>query len=294
MAGENNNLPARSYQKEFKALLSVVFAKQAFFADFFGGSVDILDGVENNKTAFSVKTSDIPVVVGAEYNKEKDIAFGKGTAKSTRFGDMTEVIYTDKDVDYTWGWTMHEGIDRHTVNNNFDTAIADRLDLQAQAKVQMFDDNAGKFISKVASDTKILKDYTPAEVLALFNDLAKAYINMQAIGEKIAWVAPNLYNAIIDHPLTTTSKSSAANVDENGILRFKGFTIKEVPETKFQEGEIAYTAIANIGKQFTGINTARTIPAIDFDGQALQGAGKAGEFILEDNKKAVIKVTKTP
>ena len=28
----------------------------------------------------------------------------------------------------------------------------------------------------------------------------------------------------------------------------------------------------------------------DFDGVALQGAGKAGEFILDDNKKAVAKI----
>ena len=39
------------------------------------------------------------------------------------------------------------------------------------------------------------------------------------------------------------------------------------------------------------INTARTIESEDFDGVALQGAGKAGEFILPDNKKAVAKAT---
>jgi len=36
-AGENNDLPARSYQMEFKKLLEAVFKKQAYFADFFGG-----------------------------------------------------------------------------------------------------------------------------------------------------------------------------------------------------------------------------------------------------------------
>ena len=41
---------------------------------------------------------------------------------------------------------------------------------------------------------------------------------------------------------------------------------------------------------FTGINTARTVESEDFDGVALQGAGKAGEYIPEDNKKAVVKV----
>ena len=68
-AGENNDLAVRQYQKEFKKLLQAVFAKRSYFADFFGGGLEALDGVENNKNAFSVKTSDIPVVVGDGYNK---------------------------------------------------------------------------------------------------------------------------------------------------------------------------------------------------------------------------------
>ncbi|MDK1718706.1 phage capsid protein [Dellaglioa algida] len=294
MPGENNNLPVRSYQKQFKQLLQAVYHKQSYFAEFFGGSVEVLDGVENNKTAFSVKTSDIPVVVGTEYNKDKEVGFGTGTEKSGRFGNRTEVIYTDTDVDYDWEWVYHEGVDRYTVNNNFDSSVADRLDLQAQAKVQLFDNKGGAFISKVANETKQLADFSNENVLRLFNDLSNAYVNMEAIGSKMAWVVPELYNAIVDHPLTTTSKSSAANIDENGILRFKGFTIKETPDAKFQTGEVAYTSIVNVGKQFTGINTARAMETTEFDGQVLQGAGKAGEYILPANKKAVIKVTKTP
>ena len=45
-AGENNDLPARSYQMEFKKLLEAVFKKQAYFADFFGGGIEALDGVQ--------------------------------------------------------------------------------------------------------------------------------------------------------------------------------------------------------------------------------------------------------
>ena len=55
-----------------------------------------------------------------------------------------------------------------------------------------------------------------------------------------------------------------------------------------------YTSIVGVGKQFTGINTARVIEATDFDGKALQGAGRAGEYILPANKKAVMKVTLAP
>ena len=114
--------------------------------------------------------------------------------------------------------------------------------------------------------------------------------NIEAVGTKRAKVCADLYNAIVDHRLTTTSKGSVANIDENGVVKFKGFLIEEVPDDLFQTGEVAYVYIDGVGKAFTGINTARTIESEDFDGVALQGAGKAGEFILPDNKKAVCKV----
>lgn len=290
MAGENNNLAVRSFQPQFKELLKAVYQKQAYFSEFFGGGIEALDGVTHNKTAFSIKTSDIPVVIRDEYNKDPNVAFGTGTANSTRFGPRQEIIYTDTDVPYDWEWAFHEGIDRHTVNNDFDATIADRAELHAQAKVQMFDNKAGAFISANADQAKTLSGYTPEAVLSLFNDLSSEYVNMEAVGQKMAWVTPGLYNAIVDHPLTTSAKSSSANIDQNNILTFKGFRIKEVPDAKFEDGEVAYVSIAGVAKQFTGINTTRTIPSEDFDGVAFQGAGKAGEFILPANKKAVIKV----
>lgn len=290
-AGENNDQAVRSYQKQFKELMQAVYQKQAYFSEFFGGQLEALDGVTHNKTAFSIKTSDIPVVIGTEYNKDPNVGFGTGTSSTNRFGERKEIIYSDTDVPYDWEWVFHEGIDRHTVNNDFAATVADRSELQAQAKVQMFDNKGGLFISSVADQAINLVDLSNDAVLKLFNDLSNAYVNMEAIGTKMAWVKPELYNAIVDHPITTSAKKSGANVDANNIITFKGFQIKEVPETKFQTGELAYTSIAGVGKQFTGINTARTIPSEDFDGVAFQGAGKAGEFILPANKKAVIKVT---
>lgn len=290
MAGENNNLAVRSFQPQFKELLSTVYEKQAYFREFFGGGIEALDGVTHNQTAFTVKTSDIPVVVGTEYNKGANVAFGTGTSNSTRFGARTEIIYSDTPVLYDWEWAMHEGIDIHTVNNSLDNAVADRLELQAQAKVQLFDNKGGAFISTSADKTHYIEALTNDGVLALFNALSTDYTNLEAVGQRMAWVKPELYNALVDHPLTTTAKKSSSDIDENNILRFKGFTVKEVPETKFQEGELAYVSIVGVGKQFTGINTARTIASEDFDGVALQGAGKAGEYILPANKKAVMKV----
>ena len=290
-AGENNDLNVRQYQTEFKKLMQAVFAKRAYFADFFVGGLEALDGVQHNKKAFAVKTCDIPVVVGEGYNTDAGVAFGEGTGSTNRFGQRTEVIYEDTDVEYSWGWNFHEGIDRFTVNNNEDAAVADRLELQAQAKTQLFNKKHGAFISSVAAETKTLADYTAEKILALFNDLSKYYTNIQAVGTRKAKVTSDLYNAIVDHPLMTTAKGSSANIDENGVAKFKGFLIEEVPDEMFEEGEVAYIYIENVGKAFTGINTARTIEAHDFDGRALQGAGKAGEYILPANKKAVCKVT---
>ncbi|MEI3111098.1 MAG: capsid protein [Oscillospiraceae bacterium] len=289
-AGDNNDLPARSYQLEFKRLLQAVFKKQSYFADFFGGSIEAMDGIQENETAFYVKTSDIPCVCGTGYDKTATKAFGTGTGNSSRFGSRTEIIYTNTPAKYTWGWNFHEGIDRHTVNNDFAAAIADRLELQARAKTKAFNDAHGKFISQNAGHSETLLDYTDDNVLALFNALSKYYNNIEAVGTKRAKVCADLYNAIVDHRLTTTSKGSVANIDENGVVKFKGFLIEEVPDDLFQTGEVAYVYIDGVGKAFTGINTARTIESEDFDGVALQGAGKAGEFILPDNKKAVCKV----
>ena len=289
-AGDNNDLPARSYQLEFKRLLQAVFKKQSYFADFFGGSIEAMDGIQENETAFYVKTSDIPCVCGTGYDKTATKAFGTGTGNSSRFGSRTEIIYTNTPAKYTWGWNFHEGIDRHTVNNDFAAAIADRLELQARAKTKAFNDAHGKFISQNAGHSETLLDYTDDNVLALFNALSKYYNNIEAVGTKRAKVCADLYNAIVDHRLTTTSKGSVANIDENGVVKFKGFLIEEVPDDLFPTGEVAYVYIDGVGKAFTGINTARTIESEDFDGVALQGAGKAGEFILPDNKKAVCKV----
>lgn len=289
--GENNERSVRTYQKDFKALLQAVFKKQSYFADFFGGGIEALDGVQHNETAFYVKTSDIPVVFGDGYNTDAATAFGAGTSNSSRFGERTEIVYVDTPVPYSWEWVFHEGIDRHTVNNNFDVAVADRLDLQAQAKTQKFNAQHSKFIAESAGKEMSLAEYTDAAVLALFNELSKYFINIHAVGEKVAKVNADLYNAIVDHALTTTGKGSAANIDSNGIVKFKGFIIEEIPDDVMQENCVAYAYIRGVAKAFTGINTARTVESEDFDGVALQGAGKAGEYIPVDNKKAVVKVT---
>lgn len=38
--GDNNNLAARSYSKDFKTLMQAVFATYGYFSDFFGGGME--------------------------------------------------------------------------------------------------------------------------------------------------------------------------------------------------------------------------------------------------------------
>ncbi|MGN8944803.1 hypothetical protein ACTNEF_06815 [Bariatricus sp. HCP28S3_E4] len=295
---------ARQYQKEFKKLLEVVFGVQSYFGDFFVGGLETMDGVQDNETAFYVKTSDIPCVItqgslkegeSAAYKTDANTAFGEGTGKSSRFGNRTEVVYKDVPVPYTWDWVFHEGLDRHTVNNDFESAVADRLDLQAQEKVGMFNAHHGKFISECASGSAVVTEpaaITKDTVAGVFNKLSAYFVDIKLRKgvTKVAKVDATTYNAIIDSGLSTTAKGSTVNIDRNEVRMFKGFVIEEVPSDLFQENECVLAYAVGVGKAFTGINTARTIESEDFDGVALQGAGSAGEYILPVNKKAVAKV----
>jgi len=136
-----------------------------------------------------------------------------------------------------------------------------------------------------------LPDITEQAVNQLFDELFAHYLDNEVEGVKVARVNAELYNAIVNGGLAVKEKGSSVGIDRNEVYMFKDFVIDALPATLFQESEIAYTYVPSIGKAFTGINTARTIESEDFDGVALQGAGKAGEFILDDNKLAVAKVT---
>lgn len=283
MATKNNNLPVRVYSKQFLQLLSTVFQSQAVFTPTFG-ALQTLDGVQNNATAFSVKTNDMAVVVG-EYSTDTDTAFGSGTAKSSRFGEMKEVIYADTDVPYTANWAIHEGLDQMTVNNDLDAAVADRLNLQAQAKTRSFNVAMGKALSTAGTDLGKVDD-----INALFEKAVEKYTDLEVIAPVRAYVTATVYNAIIDLANVTTAKNSAVNIDTNGMISFRGIAITKVP-TQYMGGKAVIFAPDNVARVFTGINIARTIQAIDFAGVELQGAGKYGTFILDDNKKAIFTAT---
>ena len=102
------------FASDFVGLLPVVFRAKAAFTGVFG-DLQAVDGVSDSDTAMRVKTNDLPTVVGT-YSTEPNVAFGTGTANSSRFGQMKEIIYNDVAVPYSDPWAIHEGLDRFTVS----------------------------------------------------------------------------------------------------------------------------------------------------------------------------------
>ena len=268
------------FSDRFVGLLPNVFRAQAAFAGVFG-DLQAVDGVSDSDTAMRVKTNDLPTVVGT-YSTDPNVAFGTGTANSSRFGQMKEVIYKDVAVPYSEPWNIHEGLDRFTVNADLQSAVADRLDQAAQEEVRKLNLQLGAYlVSKASADLGSVDD-----VVALFDKADAQMTELEVNVPVSAYVAPEVYNKIIDNTLTTTGKMSSVNIDTNGVVEFKGFKVYKVA-SKYLGAAKAIFAPDGIGRAFAGISTLRTIEAIDFDGIELQGAGKTGQYISDENLKAV-------
>lgn len=253
-----------------------------------------LDGIQNNAKAFSVKTNATPVVIGDDYlTGANDGGFGNASGKKSRFGDLTEVIYQDTDVNYDYELTIHEGIDRYTVNNDLNAALADRFNLQSIAQTRKVNVRTGKFLSTSAGKTETLADFSEANVKALFNKIDTYYTDLEVDAQVTCYLKSELYNAIVDMASNTSAKGSSVSLDTNGLLKYKDFILEKTASKYFQTGDIAIFSPNGIVIPFIGISTARTIETEDFDGVKLQAAAKGGTYALDDNKKAIVKVTST-
>ncbi|MFH0402074.1 phage capsid protein [Streptococcus sp. A23] len=289
MTTNNQNLPVRQYAPQYRQILGTVFDATKAFSGVLA-PIQTLDGVQFNAKAFSVKTNATPVVVRT-YNKDANTAFGTGTANSSRFGNLTEVIYADTDVEYDYTLSIHEGIDRYTVNNDLNAAIADRMKLQSEAQVRYMNVKIGKFLSDNAGKTQILADLNEDTIKKLFNEINAYIVNQEISAPMKAYVRAEVYNAIVDMTSVTNAKGASVSLDTNGLLKYKNITLVETSERYFAEGTLAIFAPDGIVIPFVGIQTARTIEAIEFDGVQFQAAAKGGTFVLDDNKKAIVKVT---
>ena len=291
MTNNNNNLPVRIYTPQYTKVLSTIFGVQKAFAGALA-PIQTLDGIQHNTKAFMVKTNNTPVVVGP-YNADSTKVFGAGTGLGSRFGELKEVVYQDTEVNYDYTLAIHEGLDRFHVNNDLDVAVADRLRLHSEAQTREMNKKIGKFLSTNAGETKELAKLDEASIQKLFNQV-NAYVTNTEINAPIkCYIRVQVYNAIIDMASTNKSKGSNINLDSNGLLKYKNIELIVVPEQYFENNVVAIFSPDGIVIPFIGIETARTVEAEDFDGVKLQAAAKGGTFVLDDNKKAIIKVTST-
>lgn len=292
MTATNQNNPVRRYEKQYAGILGTVFGVRAAFSGALS-PIQILDGVQENATAFSVKTNNTPVVVGEYKTGANDGGFGDGTGTGSRFGALTEIKYANTDVSYDYNLAIHEGLDRYTVNNDLNAAIADRLKLQSEAQTRQMNKRIGKFLSDNAGSIEALADFTEEKVKALFNKVDAYYINQEVTAPVTIYLRPELFNAIIDMTANTSAKGSSVSIDNNGLARYKGFTLVETPAQYLPDGTLAVFSPDGIVIPFVGISTARSIEATAFDGVLLQAAAKGGTYVLDFNKKAIVKVTGT-
>lgn len=280
-------MAVKIYTKEFKEMLPLLFKAKSHFINSFGGKLDVIDGVTNKDKAFTVKVSDMDVVVN-DYDTSKDIDGG-------RLGKMQEIISTDLEVDYEATKSINEGVDIATVNDNIDQITAERMEKQSAEIAKIIDMACGKQISSNATKT-LTGELTEAGVTKLFNEASKEFTQNEVDTEivKRAYVTSDVYNFLVDSKLATTAKNSTVNIDVNGLYMFKGFLLHEVPNARFIDGENAYFVADHIGKVFAGFNEYRAISEnVEFFGVALQSLIKYGTYVPEKNGKAIVKAKLT-
>lgn len=281
------------FTKQYAGMLPSLFEAKTPFLRVFGGQLQVKSDAEYNDKFLDLKISDTDVTI-QEYNTDENVAFGKGTGSSNRFGVRKEVKSTDATVPWEKPLSIHEGIDKFTVNDISDQVVAERLALHGVAWAEHVNKFLGKAISDNASET-LDGELTVAGVTKMFSDAHKKFVNNKVSSSiaKVAYVTADVYNFLIDSELAKTDKNSSVNVDNQTLYRFKGFELQELADDQFQNGENAYFTAIGIGVAGVGIEVARAIDSEDFNGTALQGAGKYAKYIPEKNKKAILKAKLT-
>lgn len=277
------------YTKEFAGQLPDLFKSKTPFLRVFGGALQVKADAEYNDKFMDLKTTDTDVTIQS-YSTGANVGFGTGTGNTNRFGTRKEI----KSVDTTVAWesplSIHEGVDRFTVNDLPKEVVAERLALHGVAWAEYVNSYLGKAISDNASAT-LTGELTEEGVTKMFAEAHKKFVNNKVSSSvaRIAYVNADVYNFLVDSKLATTAKGSSANVETQTLYRFKGFELEELPDDQFQLNEEAYFVAAGIGVVGVGIETARAMDSEDFNGVALQGAGKYAKYIPEKNKKAILK-----
>ena len=281
------------YTKQYAGIVPDLFESRTHFLRSFGGTVQVHADAEYNDKFLTLKTTDTDVTIQA-YDTGANVAFGTGTGSTSRFGERHEVKSVDTTVEWETPLAIHDGIDRFTVNDIPEQVVAERLALHGAAWAEHVDGMLGKALSDNASET-LTGELTEEGVVQAFADARKKFVNNK-VSRNVAWVAyvnTDVFNLLVDSRLATTAKNSSANIDNQTLYAFKGFLLQEIQDDAFQVGEQIYFAADGVGVVGIGIEVTRVLDSEDFNGVALQGAGKYGKYIPTKNQKAILKATLT-
>ena len=287
-------MSTKIFTKNYMAMLAKITESRSRFLRSFGGQIQIYDGVADSDTMLHLKVNNTKAVI-KKYDKGENVAFGTGTGSTNRFGQRLEIKSVDLTVPYEAPIAIHEGIDNVTVNDVADNVVAERLEENALAQTEYINELLAKALSDNASETLAGK-MTEDGVTKTFSVAHKKFVNNK-ISKSIAWVAyvtSDVYDFLIDSKLATTAKNSSANIDDQTMYKFKGFVLEETPDEYFQEGEQVMFAADGVGIAGVGLQIVRTIDADDFYGVAIQGAGKYGKYIADENKVGILKAKLAP
>lgn len=287
-------MSTKIYTKNYMAMLAKITESRSRFLRSFGGQIQIYDGVADSDTMLHLKVNNTKAVI-KKYDKGENVGFGTGTGSTNRFGQRLEIKSIDLTVPYEAPIAIHEGIDNVTVNDVADKVVAERLEENALAQTEYINELLAKALSDNASET-LTGQMTEEGVTKTFAAARKKFVNNK-ISKSIAWVAyvtSDVYDFLIDSKLATTAKNSSANIDEQSLYKFKGFVLEETPDEYFQEGEQVMFAVDGVGIAGVGLQIVRTIDADDFYGVAIQGAGKYGKYIADENKVGILKAKLAP
>lgn len=287
-------MSTKIYTKNYMAMLAKITESRSRFLRSFGGQIQIYDGIADSDTMLHLKVNNTKAVI-KKYDKGENVGFGTGTGSTNRFGQRLEIKSIDLTVPYEAPIAIHEGIDNVTVNDVPDKVVAERLEENALAQTEYINELFAKALSDNASETLTGK-MTEEGVTKTFAAARKKFVNNK-ISKSIAWVAyvtSDVYDFLIDSKLATTAKNSSANIDEQSLYKFKGFVLEETPDEYFQEGEQVMFVVDGVGIAGVGLQIVRTIDADDFYGVAIQGAGKYGKYIADENKVGILKAKLAP
>lgn len=287
------------YTKEFVAALPDIFAKKSSFIKSFGGKLLVKDGVLEADEFMTVKTSNVNDVVIREYNKDENTAFGTGTGKSSRFGERREIKSVNTQIKYDAPLVTNAGIDGLTVNDDIDETITATLAADGAAMADYIDDKLGLILDASASEN-IVTTLDADAIEKAFNKAHKILVNNNVSQTQTwrAYVNADVYSLIVDSKLTTSGKGSSVNIDDQTVVKFKGFVLEEITDAKLAQSatkpvgtNVAYFVADNVGIAGLGVQVARALDSEDFNGVAVQFAGKYARHIPEKNKKAVVKAS---